>query len=229
MGSPYAQVPYEPNADNLTDAVEKGNGGGGLDSTVAAAQAAKDDEVTMMLKDYIKSQMIDLKAQDENANTDPLNSVFGDYNQGLFRMGLNILGKRTGNAFSNIAGGIMDSQDQEEAKKLGSIQRKNARMKDLLNVRYLDAMTNQMNPQVRAQIAAENNAAELKKAIIIEQMKIQADRENDARTLGASAFTETLKANQGMPYKEPSATWMEKMLPGFTVERDTSHLQPGLN
>lgn len=220
-------VSYQPNTDNLLDALDTGDGSGGLTSTVAAGQAQNQDELSAMLKDYIKERLVNLRNTDENPSTDPLESVFGKYNKGLFRMGANILMQRRGNAFANIAGGVAQTQDEEEAAALKKIADKNARFKDLLNVRYLDAMTNQLSPETRKAIAAENNATELAKVRIQEMNKNArqaAGFEQQARQAGLRALLSDLQS--GQPVDANTARGIREYLndPNYPVTIDTSDI-----
>lgn len=220
---------YEANADNLADATEDGTGGGGLKSHASNLLAAKDDEVTSLLKEYIASQLKEMKNVDQDPDdNDPLKSIFGDYNSGLFKMGMNILAN-TGNSKNDmeaIAKGVLGAQEAEETKALSKVERKNQRMKDLLNVRYLDAMTNQMSPESRMAIARENNRAEQNKSDLNNAADLMQARERQsasARDIALRVGMESL--GTGVPMSETMLKNIKRFDEGFEAPIDTSGIK----
>jgi len=212
-------------ADSLTDGLAAGDYGPVLNDPLNSAQDDQDQELRDSLKDLIRQRLNDVKNQDENKR-DPLFGLFSNANKPLIQMGLGILANSGyPNSFGEAVGkaglGVLQGQEQEA---LAKNERTNQRLKDLLNLRYMNAMANSMDPSNKMALAQYNAQQKMQ----LERMKLQG-KLDDARMRGDSAMERVIMQQlmiQGAggafatPYSQAQQQWMSSR--GAPLPEDTT-------
>lgn len=175
MGTPDMDIPnYGQDASGgLTpEAFNAGLESGEPSDIIAQPAQAElkqgEDALTSAFREMIMQEIQDRKNRQEPDE----NKLFGmDVNMPLIKMGLGILANSDypNNAGAAIGKGILGAMGDEENKQLAKQERNNNKLKELVNLRYMQAMVESMDPNVKMQLQQQKMSQEsLQKAIELE-------------------------------------------------------------
>lgn len=192
---PFASLFSTP---SFVDGVESGDTGSTINGPVKFALDERDQAINDKIRQLMISRLENYEKNQEEKDNDPLKSIFGDYNKGLFQMGMGILAN---SGYPNSAGeaigkGVLGVQNAEEQKSLAKQQRENDRLKELLNMRYMQATMQAMDPQVKMQLARYAAAQEQGQKAISHRYDMERDafleEGRNKRAAERNALTEKL-------------------------------------
>lgn len=229
IGSPdYGQTQenftgLEP--ENLIESVGTGNVDGIIQEPLAQVANSRNQELQDELDSLMLERIRALKGQGEAEDNDPLKSLFGDYNKGLFKMGMSILAN---SGYPNSAGeaigkGILSAQESEEAKSIAGVERKNKRLHELLNARYMNAMIEQMSPEQRMAIERMKGEYDIKKQLL-KNADSEMKRQADFRRMATQVWLTGQMPSATLGGVKPEVADVFKGF-GLPVEVDTSDIE----
>lgn len=203
VGAFYDELGSMVDADPLNAAVEAGDASAPMQGAVESG--LKQDEDDIMLKQMMREQ---LQAMRDNKSPEQP-TLFGlNVNMDLVKLGLGMLAsdKNFGGALGEAGMGLIQDKEKEELRK----SRENSeKLKDILDLRYKNAMMESMDPEVKRELARQKHQQDMQ----LERMKRAAKLEEIGLT-GANFMARTLNLEQakkmlerGPPYSEAEKSW----------------------
>ena len=208
-----------PASEDLISGLEAGDYAGAAASPLDAAMNTKDDELNNRLRDLIMSKIGDYEKNNQEKDTDPLTSIFGNYNKGLFKMGMGILAN---SGYPNSAGeaigkGILGAQESEEKSMLAKNERNNDRLKQLLNLRYMNSMIESMDPQVKMKLAQYKAQQDNYNEVLKLQGQLQRAQASGDRTTANIIMKAIMEKQNGAFGPQPISGQENEFLRGMGV------------
>lgn len=170
-----------------------------------AQQNLKEDALTTALKQMI---MQEIENRKNNQEPDPNKFLGMNVNMPLLKMGLGILAN---SGYPNSAGeaigkGVLGALTEDEQRQLDKSKRNNDKLKELINLRYMQGMVESMDPNIKMQLERERAAQDITKAKIEADLKAQSQIDYYNATRGSKledALTQIRARNESInPFGE---------------------------
>jgi hypothetical protein len=132
----------------------------------------KEDALTTAFKDMI---MQEIEARKNRKEPDENKFLGMNVNMPLLKMGLSILAN---SGYPNSAGeaigkGVLGTLENEQAKDMQKQERNANKLKELVNLRYMQAMVESMDPNVKMQLAKEKAKLDAQNQALEDERRVQ--------------------------------------------------------
>lgn len=171
-------------AEDFIQALDSGEPSAMVSEPAQAQLNQKEDALTSAFRSMIMNEL----EQRKNYKEPDENKLFGmNVNMPLIKMGLGILAN---SGYPNSAGeaigkGVLGALEDDQRSQKDKFEKNQAKLKELLNMRYMQAMVESMDPNVKAELQRQRMVQEG----VQKQIESEVDFQNKMRLFNAQQPT----------------------------------------